>query len=73
MVTAVDAFMEAHKIDVSKYKVKDFQNKALVKTVKINDNTTIEFNSDGSFAVDTLISKPILNSGEQSFFNDNTI
>ncbi|MDI6604474.1 MAG: hypothetical protein QME35_04970 [Thermoanaerobacteraceae bacterium] len=61
VITAVDAFMEAHKIDVSKYKVKDFQNKALVKTVKINDNTTIEFNSDGSFAVDTLISKPILN------------
>ena len=61
VITAVDAFMEAHKIDVSKYKVKDFQNKALVNIVKINDNTTIGFNSDGSFAVDTLTSKPILN------------
>ncbi|QSZ27680.1 hypothetical protein ACETAC_01890 [Aceticella autotrophica] len=61
VINAVDTFIEAHKIDVSKYKVKDFQNKALVKKVNINDNTTIEFNSDGSFVVDTLTSKPILN------------
>lgn len=63
IVTAIDTFVTKHAIVPYEYKdkVKDFHDESLVRTVTIDDETTVTFSSDGSFVVDKLTSRRIAN------------